>query len=309
MATRTPKRSCITLVAPVLALAALLGGCRAAPARYDSPDAAVAALVDALRPLDETKLTTVLGADVDEIIHSGDTVADQRALETFLSSYDARHQIVTEGDVATLVVGPQEWPMPISLTRNGERWSFDTAAGQEEVLARRIGRNELHAIQVCRAIVDAQYEFAAMDPDGDGVHEFARRFFSEPGTRNGLYWAPAPGAPTSPLGEIVAAAESEGYMRTGSDAGPRAYEGYLYRILDAQGADAPGGPMPYVTNGHMTGGFAVLAYPADYGNSGIMSFMIRHDGVLYEKDLGSRTPRLGSTMPTFSPDADWTLVR
>ncbi len=294
---------------PLLALASLLGACRAAPARYDSPDAAVTALVDALRPVDDAKLQTVLGADAKEITKSGDAVADQRGIASFLASYDERHEIVTEEDVATLVVGSQAWPFPIPLTRASDTWSFDTVAGREEILARRIGRNELYAIEVCRAIVDAQHEYATLDPDGDGAREFARRFLSEPGKRNGLYWPHADNEPISPLGELVASAAAEGYTRSASDVGPRPYEGYLYRILTAQGVEAPGGPMSYIVNGRMTEGFAIVAYPADYGNSGIMSFMVRHDGVLYEKDLGNRTERVCSTMPTFSPDADWTIVR
>lgn len=307
MATRTTSRICC--IAPALALVSLLGACRAAPARYDSPDAAVAALVDAIRPVDDTKLQTVLGADAHDITHSGDPVADQRGIDSFLASYDDRHEIITDDDTATLVVGNQAWPFPIPLTRASDAWSFDTVAGREEILARRIGRNELHAMQVCRAIVDAQHEYAQLDPDGDGTREFARRLLSEPGTRNGLYWPHTGNEPVSPLGELVAIAAADGYTRSASDTGPRPYEGYLYRILTAQGVEAPGGPMPYIVNGHMTDGFAILAYPADYGNSGIMSFLVRHDGVLYEKDLGSRTARLGSTMPTFSPDAGWTVAR
>ncbi len=309
MAIRTPRRTIVRLIAPALALASLLGGCRAAPARYDSPDAAVTALIGALRPVDDAKLQTVLGADAKEITKSGDPVADQRGIDSFLASYDERHEIVTEEDIATLVVGSQAWPFPIPLTRASDAWSFDTAAGREEIIARRIGRNELYAMEVCRAVVDAQHEYAQMDPDGDGAREFARRFLSEPGTRNGPYWPHAGNEPISPLGELVADAEAGGYTRSDSDVGPRPYEGYLYRILTAQGVEAPGGPMSYIVNGRMTDGFAILAYPADYGNSGIMSFMVRHDGVLYQKDLGSRTARLGSTMPTFSPDADWTIVR
>lgn len=280
MATRktTRIRLIVPTLAPFLVLVSLLGGCRAAPARYDSPDAAVTALVDALRPIDDAKLQTVLGADAKEITKSGDPVADQRGVDSFLASFDERHEIVTDDDVATLVVGSQAWPFPIPLTRASDTWSFDTVAGREEILARRIGRNELYAIEVCRAVVDAQHEYAQMDPDGDGTREFARRFFSEPGTRNGLYWPHTGNEPISPLGELVASAAAEGYTRTASDTGPRPYEGYLYRILTAQGVEATGGPMPYIVNGHMTGGFAILAYPADYGNSGIMSFMIDPGG-------------------------------
>jgi hypothetical protein len=197
--------------------------------------------------------------------------------------------------------------MPIPLVKSPAGWRFDTPQGEKEILARRIGRNELSAIQVCLAIVDAAHEYAALDVDRDGIPEYAPQFVSTPGKHDGLYWQTKADEPLSPLGPLLAAATSEGY--TNSLSRPLApYHGYFYRILTKQGKDAPGGARDYLFKGHMIGGFAVIAYPARYGVSGIMSFLINQDGVVYEQNLGKNTTAIASKMTTFNPDASWRQV-
>jgi len=194
--------------------------------------------------------------------------------------------------------------MPIPLVKSDGGWRFDTQQGEKEILARRIGRNEMAAIQVCLAIVDAEREYATLDLDSDGIPEYAPKFVSAPGKRDGLYWQTKTDDPLSPLGPLLATATQEGYTRSASR--PLApYHGYFYRILTRQGKDAPGGAYDYFVNGKMIGGFAVIAYPARYGASGVMSFIVNHDGVVYEKDLGKNTAAIASKMTTFNPDASW----
>ena len=215
------------------------------------------------------------------------------------------NKIVLESDSqATLVIGDDEWPMPIPLVKSGGRWRFDSRQGEKEILARRIGANELAAIQVCLAIVDAEHEYAAQDRAGDGVPHYAARFVSTPGNHDGLYWETQTDEPPSPLGPLLAAAASEGY--TNSEFRTlEPYHGYYYKILTSQGADAPGGAYDYLVKGKMIGGFAVLAYPARYGASGVMSFMVNHEGVVYEKNLGRRTAERAAEITSFNPDASW----
>jgi hypothetical protein len=208
--------------------------------------------------------------------------------------------------MATLVVGEDEWPMPIPLVRSGDAWRFDADEGKDEILARRIGRNELSAIETCRAIVDAQREFAAISGRGSEP-VYAQKLASDPGQRNGLYWPTNAGEPPSPLGEEVVAAVAEGYGGR-SATGPRPFHGYCFRLLKAQGPSAPGGARSYLTGDRMIGGFAIVAWPIEYENSGIMTFMVSNRGVVYQKDLGGRTERIASEMATFDPDASWEIV-
>lgn len=295
-----------------VAAAGLLGGCKKAAATFDSPDAAVGTLVAAVRADNQHEIKRILGPDSKEILSSGDDVADANGRAEFVRLYDEKHRLTASADdpdAQLLEVGNTAWPLPIPIVKGDKGWYFDTAAGLDEMLSRRIGRNELYTMKVCEAIADAEREFASADMNGDGWREYAERFKSDPGKKNGLYWPPAPGEPDSPLGELVADAAAEGYgpRQDGSD-GPRPFHGYYYRILKEQGPAAPGGSMSYVGQGHMIGGFGVIAWPADYGNSGLKSFIINHHEILYEKDLGDDTDRIARSITTFNPDAGWKPV-
>jgi hypothetical protein len=274
------------------------------PKRFASPDEAVQAFVAALRAGDTKTLLAVLGSEGRTLVSSGDPVADRQSRDLFLKSYDASRKLVPNGDRAVLQVGADDWPFPIPLVKQGERWRFDVRQGREEIIARRIGRNELYTMQTCLAYVDAQREYYSEDRNGDGVLEYAQRFDSAPGKRDGLYWPTQPGEPPSPLGELVVRARAAGYRRDG--AGPTPFHGYLYRILTAQGPAAPGGAYEYVVRGHMIAGFALVAFPAQYGVSGVMTFMVNHDGVVYQKDLGPSTRSIASALRVFNPDDAWT---
>jgi hypothetical protein len=211
-----------------------------------------------------------------------------------------------EGDGSqTLIIGNDDWPFPIPLVNKGGKWQFDTKAGLDEILRRRIGRNELAAIQVSLAYVQAQNEYASLDPTGLGPHVYAQRIVSRPGKRDGLYWATAEGEQASPLGELAAEASAEGY-KTGNT--PIPYYGYYYRILTRQGAHAPGGAYDYLAKGKMIGGFALVAYPAQYGNSGIMTFIVNQDGTVFQKDLGPQSDKLARKIEAFDPDSTWAKV-
>ena len=272
---------------------------------FESPQAGVNALVQAVKANDQGMLRSILGPHSRKLVSSGDEVADAHNREMFIKTYSEANKILLKNDSrATLVIGDDEWPMPIPLVKSGGRWRFDSKQGEKEILARRIGANELAAIQVCLAIVDAEHEYAAQDRAGDGVPHYAARFVSTPGNYDGLYWETQTDEPPSPLGPLLAAAANEGYAE--SEAKTLApYHGYYYKILTSQGADAPGGAYDYLVKGKMIGGFAVLAYPARYGASGIMSFMVNHEGVVYEKNLGPKTVEVTAEITRFNPDATW----
>ena len=272
---------------------------------FASTEAGTTALVEAIKSNDEPALAAILGPDGSQLISSGDNVADTQSREAFIKAYNEAHKLVLEGDTqAILVIGKDEWPMPIPLVKSQDGWRFDTKRGAEEILDRRIGRNELNAIQVCLAIVDAERDYVAKDPDGDGIPEYASKFVSTPGKHDGLYWETKSEEPPSPLGPLLAAAARDGYTNSESSS-LEPYHGYFYKILTKQGKDAPGGAHDYLVNGQMIGGFAVIAYPARYGASGIMSFIVNQDGVVYEKDLGENTAAMASQMTTFNPDPSW----
>jgi hypothetical protein len=275
---------------------------------YATPEEAAGALAAAIRALDEKALLTVLGPSARSWLASGDAVADRKDWEKFLAAYDRQHRIspLTDGR-AMVMVGDDDWPFPAPLVRQGERWVFDAAAGREEIVNRRVGRNELDTIQTLLAVVDAQREYAAGDLDGNGSNDYARRFVSSEGTRDGLFWPVAGDAPPSPLGPLVGAATREGYRKAAGGL-PIAYHGYRYRMLSAQGAAAAGGAYDYLVNGRLIGGFAVLAYPAKYGVSGVMTFIVNHDGTVYQKNLGRTTETVANRMTRFNPDASWTKV-
>ena len=275
------------------------------PRRFASAQEAMQALVAALRAGDTKALVGILGSEGRTLTSSGDPVADRQSREMFLQAYDAANRLVTSGDVTVARLGNDEWPFPIPLVNERDRWHFDARRGREEIIARRIGRNELFTIQTCLAYVDAQREYYAEDHKGDGILEYAKQFASSPGKRDGLYWAAKPGDPPSPLGDLVASARAEGYRRA-KGGGPTPFHGYLYRILTAQGPAAADGAYDYVVRGHMMAGFAMVAFPAQYGVSGVMTFLVNHDGVVYQKDLGPNTRSIGLAMRQFNPDGTWT---
>ena len=275
---------------------------------YSTTEEAAAALAGAVRAQDPTALLTVVGQKSKSWLFSGDTVADRADWKHFLELYDARHAIVMDGDArATLTVGDDPWPFPAPLVKKGDRWRFDAEAGREEVLKRRIGRNELDTIQTLLAIVDAQREYATGDADHNGFHEYAKSFFSSPGKKDGLYWEARQGERPSPLGPLIAEATAKGYPTTGKS--PRPYHGYLFRILTAQGPEAPGGAYDYLVRGKLIGGFGVVAWPAKYANSGVMTFIVNHDGVVFQKDLGDATALRAGEIKRFNPDKSWTQVQ
>ena len=239
------------------------------------------------------------------MIDSGDPVADNAAREKFLAAYDAKHQLTPDGPRKTiLIVGNDDWPFPIPITKKDGMWRFNTPEGREEILFRRIGQNEADAIEVSLAYVDSQKEYAAADPEKTGAHPYAARIVSSPGKMDGLYWPAAPGAPESPIGEFMANAADEGY--TPGAGAP--FHGYYYKILTRQGTGATGGAIDYIVDGKMIGGFALVAYPAEYANSGVMTFIVNHDGSVLQKDLGPRTTVLAQRMDSFSPDKSWTAA-
>jgi Protein of unknown function (DUF2950) len=277
---------------------------------FGSPEAAVDALVAAFRSHDHARLLEVLGPEGEEIVSSGDSVIDRHDADTFLAAYDLSHDIrVEDEDRATLLVGKNDWPLPIPIVRDDGSWWFDTAEGKEEILARRIGRNELAAILVCRAIVDAQHEFAESTPRQDGAQPaYAQKFLSDSGKHDGLYWETRDGEPESPLGALVAEASARGYETPTEASQGRPFHGYHYRMLTAQGSDAPGGARSYLEGGRMTKGFGVVAWPSAYENSGIMTFITCHDGIVYQKDLGEETPKVARDMKSFDPGDGWEIV-
>jgi hypothetical protein len=282
---------------------ALLTSASQAQQAYPTPEDAVAALAAAVKGGTTTGILKVLGNSAEDVVESGDEVADAETRQRFLSAYDARHSIKAEGNKkAVLILGADDFPFPIPLVNSKSGWEFDTDQGRIEILYRRIGRNELDAIQTCLAFVDAENEYADKDR-GDGAGVYAQRIASSPGKKDGLFWRDD-GDP-SPLGELAAQASAEGYKVNGQGA---PYHGYYFRILKGQGSDAPGGAFNYVVKGKMIGGFALIAYPAEYGNSGVMTFLVNHAGTVYQKDLGNRTEAIARRVTLFDPDQTWKKV-
>jgi hypothetical protein len=274
---------------------------------FDTPEEAVTALLDAIKADDRKTLLDILGPEGQPLVFSGDTVADRNTGAKFAAEYDRAHRIEGGGGKVVLYVGPDDFPFPIPLVPEGPVWRFDTKAGKDEIVNRRIGRNELAAIQVCLAYVDAQREYYSEDRNADGLREYAQRVTSTPGKHDGLHWETKPNEQPSPLGPLVAAARAEGYgPKQGGAAAP--YYGYFYRTLTAQGPDAPGGAYSYLAHGRMIGGFALVAFPAQYGVSGVMTFAVNHDGIVYQKDLGPNTAAVARAMRQFNPDGSWKKV-
>jgi hypothetical protein len=280
---------------------------------FDTPESAVAALVAAAEKHDVRELGRLLGPGTEDLLSSGDEVADRAEREGFVKRYREHHRLVAGGpDDVVLQVGEDGWPLPVALVRTDGKWRFDGAAVADELVLRRIGANELRTIDVMRGFVAAQEEYAAAGHDGAAPGVYARNFRSSPGKHDGLYWDVAASEVPSPAGPFLAAAAEEGYELKGASqesAGQRTpYHGYAYRMLLAQGAAANGGALDYLVNEKLTGGFAMLAVPETYGASGIMSFMVNQDGVVWQRDLGENTPQLAAEIQHFNPDQAWTAI-
>jgi len=275
---------------------------------FASPDEASNALLAAAKSGDQNALLAIFGPDSKEVIYSGDAVQDKNTATAFAAGYGVMHRWRNMPDgTQMLMVGADNFPFPIPLKKNADgQWFFDTAAGKDEVLNRRIGRNELAIIEASGAVSDAQAEYFSQLHDGEKTKQYASKFISDPGRQNGLYWKPADGQPASPLGPLAAFATAEGY--SAKPEGHTAFHGYYFRMLKGQTDKAPGGAKDYMVNGKMTGGFAFVAYPAEYGNSGVMTFIINQDGVLLQKDLGKTTTETATAMNAFDPDPSWTIV-
>ncbi len=277
----------------------------AAQEYFRSPEAAFKALLDAVKKDDHARLQAILGPDSGNVVSSGDEVADRAAGQQFVARAKQETKLVKSGDAAMIAhVGKDDWSFPIPLAKDSNGWCFDTAAGKEELLNRRIGRNELHTIAVCYAYVDAQREYAREDRNGDGIRQYAQKFGSDPGRRNGLYWEVTTREPPSPMGPLVADATQAGYT-VEAGTGPRPFYGYLFKILTAQGTHAPEGARQYIVGGHMTGGFGLVAYPAHYGASGIMTFVVNQNGIVFQKNLGEKTGEIAAAMTEYDPDDSW----
>src|SRR5262245_24042085 len=276
--------------------------------RFGTAEEAVQSVIKAAKANNRAEMLAILGADAEDLLSSGDKVADMRARQLILVALNEKWSLSSQGpNTKTLIIGNEEWPYPIPLVKDKGGWKFDAAAGRQEILYRRIGRNELSTIKSCRVYLTAQKEYAAKSHDGKPVGLFAQKFASDTGKQDGLFWKSGPGDDLSPLGEFAAQAASEGYSR--ADSGPTPLHGYLFRLLTAQGSAAPGGAKSYIVNGEMKGGFALLAYPAEYRNSGVMTFIINQDGIIYEKDLGQQTAQAASKINEYNPDSSWHKTR
>ena len=266
---------------------------------FSSPENAISALVTAAQNNDEEAMLDVLGPDGKQIVSSGDETEDANSRANFVQCYHEMHRLVKEPDgTVILYIGAKNWPTPIPLVNKGSSWYFDTDAGKKEILFRRIGRNEISTIRVCQELVAAEKEYHSAEHA-----EYAQKIFSDEGQHNGLYWKVAEGEPPSPIGPLVASAVAQGYAKS-QDGAPTPYRGYYY-ILTRQGKNAPGGAKSYIVNGKMTGGFAFVAYPAEYMSSGVMTFIAGVDGVVYQKDLGKKTEVLAKSMKEYNPDYGW----
>jgi hypothetical protein len=313
---RVPGLVLAALLGIGLAAPGLLSAAFAAPPQagkqqgFASPDAAVEALVKAVQADDIRAQLAILGPGADALVISGDPVADRAARRRFLDAYTASHTLTPAGNGRmSLTIGPNAWPVPIPLRQADNEWRFDAGSGAQQIVDRRIGRNELMTIRTLLAVVAAQKDYFDRLQRGSGSGAYAQRVLSTPGNQDGLYWDAAPGEAPSPLGPLIAQVESEGYPgATASKGQPTPYQGYFYHLLRAQGSNAPGGAKDYVRNGHMTDGFAFVAWPAGYETSGIVTFLVDQDGMVFQKDLGRDTAKIASGMTRFDPDITWTRV-
>jgi hypothetical protein len=275
---------------------------------FSACEEACAALVAAAQKDDPSALLAVLGPAATEIISSGDESEDRNSRKQFVEKYQEMHRLVRESDgTTTLYVGAENWPTPIPLVHKGNRWYFDTIASRKEILFRRIGKNETETVAVCHELVDAQNEYHSQPHDGDGVKQYAPKFGSDNGRHNGLYWKITEGdSESSPVGPLLTLASGEDYAKETTQ--PRPFHGYYYRVLTSQGTRAPGGAKSYMVHGKMTGGFAFVVYPAEYRSSGVMTFVVNQDGIVYQKDLGPKTSVRARTLTQYAPDATWKKV-
>jgi hypothetical protein len=307
--THTRRAPWLRVIAIVLGLA-VAAGCAKPTAKdtgFATPEDAVGALVTALQGNDLAALQALLGPGSDELLDSGDAVQDASDRADFLAAYAAGHALVDDGaDRKVLQMGEDDWRMPIPIVKRDGRWQFDGEAGVDEMIYRRVGANELGAIDVSRGFVDAQLEYAAEGRDGDPAGIYALKLISDEGLHNGLYWPTEEGEPASPAGPFVAAAAEEGYRSVEGERTP--YHGYYYRLLYAQGPNANGGARDYFKDGLMTEGFALIAWPADYGSSGVQTFIVNQDGVVFQKDLGEDTATVVESIQSFDPDSSWIAI-
>jgi len=267
---------------------------------FSSAEHASNALVTAAQNNDEKAMLDILGPEGKQIVSSGDETEDAQSRANFVQRYQEMHRLVKEPDGTTvLYIGAHNWPTPIPLVNKGNLWYFDTEVGKREILYRRIGRNEISTIRVCQELVAAEKEFHSAQHN-----EYAEKIFSDEGQHNGLYWKAADGEPQSPIGPLVASAVAKGYSKS-LEGAPTPYRGYYYLILTRQGRNAPGGAKSYIVNGKMTEGFAFVAYPAEYRSSGVMTFIVSEDGVVYQKDLGRKTDVLAKAMKEYNPNSSW----
>ena len=275
---------------------------------FASPGAAALALYNAAKANDSQSLAAIFGSNSNDILHTGDDVADKSMQTNFVRRYDQMHRVVIEPDqTVTLYIGAENWPLPIPLVKNASgAWYFDTEAGKKEILYRRIGTNENDAIDILYALVDAEREYASEPRNGDKIAHFAGKFLSDDGKQNGLYWKTSDNETPSPIGPLLVSAAGQGYKMQQGQQTP--YHGYYYRILTKQGAAAKGGARDYMVDGHLTRGFAFVAYPAEYRNSGVMTFMVNEDGIVYEKDLGADTAKAAAAITDYNPDSSWHAV-
>lgn len=298
----------IALMAAMVLSAALCFAQQGNEKTFASPGDAVLALYNAAKASDGHAADAIFGANAADILHTGDKVADENMRTDFVKRYDQMHRVVLEPDGSvTLYVGADNWPFPISIVKNnGGAWYFDTESGKKEILYRRIGRNENDAIDILQSLVDAQHDYMAETHDGDKTKHYAAKFISSDGKQDGLYWKTTDNETPSPIGPLLVSAAGEGYNMQQGKADP--YHGYYYRILTKQGTAAKGGARDYMVNGQLTKGFAFVAYPSDYRNSGVVTFIVNQDGVVYEKDLGPDTAKIASSMTEYNPDNSWSPV-
>lgn len=294
----------------VLLLALVLpgaSGAATAQRSFSSPEEAVKVLIEALKINDVPALQGIFGPGSEELVESGDPVADKERRLQFVELYQEKNNLTQSAQGMELSIGNEDWPFPIPIVQRDGQWQFDTEAGRDEILARRIGKNELGAIQFCMAYVDAQREYASRDRDGDGLLTYAAKFRSDQGQHNGLYWEAKEGEEQSPLGPLAAAAQKQGYSAQSVEPAP--YLGYYYRILTGQGENAPGGAYDYLVREKLLGGFALVAYPANYKSTGVMTFIVNHGGQVYQKDLGEKTEEAAQAITLFDPDNSWEKVK
>jgi len=298
---RTKLFVVLALLAAPLALAAVPKDVKS----FASPEAAVQALVKAAQAKDVKALIKLFGPLGEPLIESGDPVADQNARENFLARYKAGNSIDKRDPAkAILEIGQDKFPFPIPLASSDGHWYWDSAAGAEELINRRVGENELRTIQACLAYADAQQEYYLRNVGNDPLQHYANKLISTPGKKDGLYWPTSGDETPSPLGEEFAAARAEGYLKPDADK-PQPFHGYIYRLLTAQGPNAAGGAYDYLVNGELLGGFGVIAIPAEYGSSGVMTFIVNQDGVVYSRDLGPDTATAAMNIKKFNPDSTW----